>query len=220
VHADLDAQSAVKHILAGVVLRHADTVRVVSQKVKQQVERMGIQAKVTTLPVFVDTSAFATISRKPHEGKNILWVGRFEKEKNPLLALEVLQDVLKSLPSVHLVMLGAGSMKERLERTAQGLPVTFPGWQDPKPYLAEAGVVLSTSPAESFGASIVEALAAGVQVVALDVGVAKEQGAVVELPKNLAKGVVHVLKTEMRGELKSPVLNEHEWVEIWKESLV
>ncbi|MBP9711139.1 MAG: glycosyltransferase [Candidatus Pacebacteria bacterium] len=220
VHADLNAQPFWKHVLAQIVLRHADSVRVVSQKSKEQVERMGLKVKITMLPVFVDTSAFAAISRKQHEGKNILWIGRFEEEKDPLFAMKVLQEVLKSIPDARLTMLGAGSMEESLKTAAQDLPVTFTGWQDPIQYLAEADVVLSTSPAESYGASVVEALAAGVQVVALDVGVAKEAGAIVELRNNLAKGVVHVLRNQVRGVLKIPALNEHEWVQRWKESLI
>jgi glycosyltransferase involved in cell wall biosynthesis len=220
VHADLDAQGLLRHMLAQIVFRHADTVRVVSQKGRGQVERFGVKAKITMLPVFVDVSAFTAVSRQSHEGKHIVWIGRFEQEKDPLFAIEILREVLESIPDAHLTMLGAGSMEESLKSAAQNLPVTFPGWQDPKRYLAEADVALSTSPAESYGASIVEALAAGVPVVAPDVGIAREAGAIVVPCEKLVEAVIDSLHARVRGQLKLPILTKEEWVQEWKKSLV
>jgi glycosyltransferase involved in cell wall biosynthesis len=218
VHADLGGQAWWKRLIARVVVKKADSIRVVSQKVKTQVERMGGRNS-TVLPVYVDVPRFRAVVRRPHEGKNILWVGRFEDEKDPLLALRVLKEVLETMPDTRLIMLGAGSMKEELESAAHGLPVRFPGWQDAAEYLADADVVLSTSRAESFGASIVEALAVGVPVVALDVGVAKEAGAIVVPHSELAHAVVQILKNPPQAKLTVPLLNKQEWVELWKNSL-
>lgn len=64
----------------------------------------------------------------------------------------------------------------------------------PAVFLETADVVLCTSLYESWGASIVEALAAGVPVVAPDVGVAKEAGATVVPRAQLAEAVVRVLE--------------------------
>lgn len=214
VHTDLSVYPWLKRWWAGFNLRKADSVRVVSEKIKQQVECMGIKAPITVLPVFVDIERFKKIIRQP-DGKTILWLGRFEEEKDPLLAL----NVLKQIPGAKLVMLGKGSLEETLRAHAKGLPVEFAGWQDPLLYFAHASVVLSTSRFESWGASIVEALAAGVPVVAPDVGVAREAGATVVPREQLAAKVIEVLRSGERGELKLNLLDAPAWARAWRESL-
>lgn len=213
LHADLSAQSFPKHILARIVLRHADSIRVVSQKLKTQVERIGARAPVTVLPVFIDVSRFRGIERRPEN--LVLWVGRFEPEKDPLFALEI----MKKMPDAKLVMLGNGSLAETLKEKARGLPVEFPGWQDPLPYLSRAAAVLSTSPAESWGESIVEALAAGVPVVSLDVGIAREAGARVVTREKLAETTAQMLRSTARGTLRLTLPSKKEWVKLWRASL-
>ena len=71
------------------------------------------------------------------------------------------------------------------------------------------------------GASIVEALAAGVPVVAPDVGVAKEAGAIIASRDRLAEAVIEVLRSvrPVRGELKLSPLSKEEWTVAWKETL-
>ena len=214
VHSDIGAQSFVRRVLAQLVLRHADSIRVVSERIKRQVERIAAKAPVLVLPVFIDVERFKHIERHP-DGRTVLWAGRFEQEKNPFAAIEVIRDV----PGAKLVMLGKGSLEAELKRRAEGLPVEFPGWQDPVKYLARASVVLNTSPAESFGASIVEALAAGVPVVSMDVGVAKEAGAIVVSRSELASGVIRVLELQPRGQLQIGLLDKEAWIKAWKASL-
>jgi hypothetical protein len=116
-------------------------------------------------------------------------------------------------------MLGEGSLENSLKNDAKGLPVIFHGWQDPAPFLVSADVLINTSYYEGYGASIVEALVAGVPVVAPDVGVAKEAGAVIAKRSNLANSVVEVLRSGKRGEIKIPILSEKEWGLFWSETL-
>ena len=221
VHTDLFAQDSPKRFMAMArfVLRRADSVRVVSEKIKQQVERAGVTAPIRVLPIYIDVSRFNNIVRHPSKsdllGNTILWVGRFEDEKDPLLALEV----IKKVPGAKLIMLGSGSLETTLKTKAAGLPVEFPGWQDTAAYLAQADVVLCTSRHESYGASIIEALAAGVPVVAPDVGVAREAGAEIVERSNLAQKVIEVLTSGQRGELKLQLPSAQEWAKQWKETL-
>ena len=213
VHADLAAQPWWRHILAQIILRHADSIRVVSEKVKQQVEPMGVRARVGVLPLYVDVARFRALERRPE--RMVLWVGRFEKEKDPFYALEV----IRRIPDTKLVMLGSGSLESALKAKSKALLVEFPGWQDPLPYLRSAGVLLNTSPAESFGVSMVEALAVGVPVVAPDVGVAKEAGGIVVPKAQLASAVERVLASKEGGVLRLQLPTEQEWVERWKQTL-
>lgn len=220
VHTSLSAQSLLRHVVAQIVLRHAHSVRVVSQKIKTEVERMGISAPIHVLPIYLDVEKFRAVERRPSGSQVILWIGRFEEEKNPLLALEVFEKVRDTFSEARLIMLGQGSLRKELHTRAEHLQIEFPGWVPSIiHYLESADVVLSTSYHESWGASIIEALASGVPVVAPDVGVAREAGAVVVPRAELAEAVITVLRERTRGELKLILLSREEWIAKWKETL-
>ena len=220
VHSDLETQSFLRHILAQIVLRHADSIRIVSERIKTQVERMSIQAPIRVLPVYVDLEHFRSIIPQAHSQKTLLWIGRFEDEKDPRLAVNILKDIRSGGLDVKLVMLGEGTLLDILRQDVKDLPVEFPGWQDPAQYLAKSDAVLSTSPRESWGASIVEALAVGVPVVSMDVGVAKEAGAIVVPKRDLAKATTEVLRTGDKAVLKLSLLEREAWAKRWRETLI
>ena len=181
-------------------------------------------APICVLPIYVDVQKFRAVTPVPHVQKTILWIGRFEEEKDPEAALPLLQSVRDAGIDAGLVLLGAGSLGVRLKSAYSlsnaEIPVEFPGWVDPLYYIARADVVINTSKHESFGASMLEALAAGVPVVAPDVGIAKEAGAIIVAREKLAEAVVEVLRSGRRGELKLNLLNKEEWARKWKESLL
>lgn len=224
VHADLDAQSLLKLILSMIMLRHADSIRVVSEDLSVRVARRT-DAPVSVLPVFVDVGRFAALPRQqhPHFSKVILWIGRFEGEKDPLLALEVVRKVREAGIDAGLVMLGKGRLSGALHARALSLGVAshveFAGWQDPAKRLGQADVVLCTSQAESYGASIIEALAAGVPVVAPDVGLAGEAGALITERAMLAQKTIEVLRSNTRGHLLLTLPDAETWAKHWRETL-
>lgn len=219
VHTDLSAQPFFRRLLARFLLRRADSVRVVSEKIKKQVQAIDVKASVHVLPIYIDLSRFENLEPKPHEQKTILWIGRFEPEKDPLLAVHVLREVQAKGVDVKLTMLGTGSLESVVRHQAEDLPVELPGWQEPEAYLPLADVVLSTSRHESWGASIIEALAAGVPVVAPDVGAAKEAGAFVVDRNQLALKVVEILQQGARGALLLNLSTAEEWAKRWRETL-
>ena len=73
VHTDLAVQSLLRRVLAQIVLRHADSVRVVSEKIKNQIH---VRARVSVLPIFIDIERFRTIERHPEPNTFFLlcWV--------------------------------------------------------------------------------------------------------------------------------------------------
>lgn len=213
VHTDIAAQPWWRRALARVVLLRANSVRAVSEKIKKQVEGLGVHAPIAVLPVYVDVSRFKGLTRRPEQ--MVLWLGRFEHEKDPLHAL----DVIAQVSGAKLVMLGAGRLEAMLKEKAKNLPVEFPGWKDPLPYIARAGVVLSTSHHESYGVSIVEALAAGVPVVAPDVGIARQAGAEVVPRDQLAEAVKKTLHSGVSSVLKLNLLSKEEWAAAWQKTL-
>lgn len=224
IHTDLSAQPLFRRLLAYFLLRRADSVRVVSQKVKDFLTPLHLRATIYILSIYINLAPFRGLLHRPHPRfkKTILWIGRFELEKDPLLALSILADVRESGIDVGLVLLGAGSLEKVLRERAKHLMpfVEFPGWQDPVSYLEMADVVVSTSRHESYGASILEALAAGVSVVSPDIGIAKEAGAIVVERSNLSTTVGEVLRSGKRGELLMPVFSQNEWGKRWRETLV
>lgn len=221
VHTDLSREPFPRRALARFVLRRANSIRVVSERLAEQVRTFGVRAKVSVLPIYIDVSRFKGLVPIPHAQKTVLWIGRFEPEKDPLRALEVLRDVRAQGAAAKLVMLGSGSMERELRAAAEGLPVEFPGWRDPLAYLQTADVAFSTSLHESWGASIVEALAAGVPVVSRDVGVAREAGAIIVAePNDMPKKIIDVLQRETRGILHLKLPEAVEWAKQWRETLI
>lgn len=225
LHTELSAQPLWRRLVGAYLLRRADTVRVVSQKIKDSLAPLGLRTSVEVLPIYLDLSAFVALAHRPHPkfAKVLLWVGRFEAEKDPLAMITILQDVRRKVPDAGLVMLGegslAGALRTQLSRVALDNWVEFPGWQAPQPFLAQADVVVSTSRYEGFGASIVEALAAGVPTVAPDVGVAREAGATVVPRAQLAAAATEVLQGGRRGALQLPMLSKEAWAAAWARSL-
>ena len=225
VHADLHAQSFVRRCIATFILRRADSVRVVSEKLKAQVLAFGVRVPITVLPIFVDVATFSSVVLREHTDKNILWIGRLEREKDPLLAIDVLKEVLREVPDARLKMVGDGSLRDAVAKRAANLPVhtiELTGWSNPISHLDTADVMLSTSPAESYGAVLVEALAASVAVVSLDVGIAREAGATIAPSRAaLAETLVCVLKEGKRGHLNSALaITKDEWMKRFRDSLV
>ncbi|MBI3572118.1 glycosyltransferase [Candidatus Kaiserbacteria bacterium] len=223
VHTDLAAQPWWRLVWAYVQLRRADSVRVVSERLKKEMAS-HIRAPIFVVPIYIDLAPFLGLAHthNPRFEKTILWIGRFEAEKDPENALAVLKQVRAAGVDAGLILLGAGSEDARLRSEARRLtlPVEFPGWQNPLPYLQMADVVLSTSRFESYGASIIEALAAGVPVVAPNVGIAKEAGAIVVPRSNLAAAVLEVLRSGRRGKLLLSMPSAQEWAKRWRETLI
>lgn len=224
VHTDLSAQPFFRRKLAHFLLMRADTVRVVSKKIANYLTQFNLRARISILPVYIDLARFRNIKRieRNESKKTILWIGRFEAEKDPLLALGILADVRAAGIDANLVMLGAGGLAGRLRsRTKeQDLPVEFPGWKDPAEYLAHADLAISTSQHESYGVSIIEALAAGVAVIAPDIGIAREAGAIVAPREKLGDAVAAALNANARGELKLALPSAEEWARQWRTTVI
>jgi glycosyltransferase involved in cell wall biosynthesis len=231
VHTDLAAYSGIKHILPKIVLRHADSIRVVSNKIKSQVEKIGVTAKISVLPVYINpdevlaASPSALRQEYPQFKKIVLVSSRLEPEKNVVAAIEaqfwVIHDEL--FPS-GLFIAGEGSQRKMLEAKTKELgidnKVIFLGHRkDMFSLYKSADVLVVPSLYEGYGASIVEALATGVPVVSADVGIAKEAGAIVVERKDFVNTIVSVLDKGVRGHLQLPVLNRTEWIQTWIQTL-
>jgi len=110
----------------------------------------------------------------PPEAKLVAIPGRLGPDKGVVPAVEALRPLLAQT-GLHLLILGDGEERPRLERLIRrsGLDgkVSLLGHQpDVRPFLALAHAVLVPGPQEAFGLAVLEAMAMGCAVVAMDAG--------------------------------------------------
>ncbi|MCC3779484.1 glycosyltransferase [Streptomyces sp. UNOB3_S3] len=132
------------------------------------------------VPLGVDLDVFAPAGTAPEPVVRLVYAGRLSAEKYPRHPLETLRVLLRRGVPARLDVLGDGPERGRLERRAYeaGLPVRFHGHMTDRRAvaraLARADVALAPCPVESFGLSVLEALACGTPVVTADTGAAPE----------------------------------------------
>lgn len=187
-----------RRLVARIVLSRAQGIRVVSQRIKDslQTKNYTLHTVPSVLPIFVDTAALAKVQRLKHPRFKIslLVMGRLELEKGVVHAIRALKHVRDLGHDAGLTILGDGSLRESLYTEVRSLGlerfVDFKGFQrDVRSFLAEADIVLVPSDYEGYGLSIVTALAAGVPVLATDVGIAREAGAIVVAKNRFAEAL-------------------------------
>ena len=108
-----------------------------------------------------------------HSGVRYLAVGRLVAQKNFALLIEAFADIASAQD--RLTILGEGPQRRALERLAQRLGVgdrvALPGHGDTLDWLTDADVFVLSSVFEGVPAVVVEALAAGLPIVATDCSV-------------------------------------------------
>ncbi len=176
--------------MAGYALRHADSIRVVSQRIKDsllhELRIMNYELRIDILPIFVDVEKIQTApisidlhKKYPQFDFIILMASRLTKEKDIPTALAAFQKVLVRYPRAGFVIVGSGPELSPLQLIAKrytlNASVIFEGWHsDLASYYKTCDLFLQTSRYEGYGMSLVEALAAGAPAVSTDVGVAPE----------------------------------------------
>lgn len=138
------------------------------------------ERRIQLVPPGVDTKRFDYAPERP--GLRVLYVGRIERTsrwKGIDVLLEAFRAVLTECPAAQLHLVGGGDDLERLRKVAAelgiGHAVTWRGelgGRDLVDAYHDASVVVlpSLTEAESFGMTLVEAMACGRAVVASDVG--------------------------------------------------
>lgn len=171
-----------KLLLGRWVIRKADTVRVVGERVKRGVHAAGVpEQKIIVRPVDIDiaetTSDPIDLRTRYDAQKVCIVVGRVEPIKNLSFLIELFATRIRSkYPGYKLLIIGDGSerrvlQQQVLERDLQS-HIIFIDWTDPVPYMKAADALLLPSVAEGYGRVVLEARALGCRVIMNAVGVA------------------------------------------------
>ncbi len=226
-------KNKIRVLLAKWLVRKADCLRVVSQRIKDSILRSSQDLgscddpNIHVLPIFVDVEAIknAPIKTDLHQkypGYDfiILMASRLTREKNIGMAIQALTDAKNAnetrMMRTLLLIVGDGPELEELKAKSEKLKidanVKFESWtNDLISYYKTADLFLNTSNYEGYGRTIIEALAAGCPVISTNVGIAPEfikasQSGIVIAPKD-ARGLSDALMEIMsnKGKYKGTI---------------
>lgn len=160
--------------------RRADRVLAVSEATRAQlVDLVGIgRDGITVAPIGVPEDLLQVVGSPPERDLRILYLGSLSTEKNPVRAIETLDEMRERTPA-RLRFVGSGPLEPELirlanERSLDGHVEFMGSVEDVAPHFAWADVLILPSTTEGLPGAILEAAAAGVPSVAHDVGGTRE----------------------------------------------
>lgn len=161
-----------------------DLVVVPSHSMRIELQRYGVTQEIDVIPTGIDDNFKETISAEVFKKKQkispetdiIVYAGRLGKEKNIEFLLKVYREVLKVRHHVLFVIIGDGPHRKHIEKYAQDLGIynkmLFTGYIYDKKLLANwlhaARVFAFSSLTETQGLVVLEAMAVGTPVVAVE----------------------------------------------------
>ncbi|MBO6989164.1 MAG: glycosyltransferase [Prochlorococcus marinus XMU1422] len=114
---------------------------------------------------------------------NIVWIGRLETIKRPLLALEIYNYILKNINTktkINLTIIGSGSLKQNVLKSINYInkqnpnsKINYFNYLSPKEIilkLDESHILLHTSSHESYGMVYAEALSRNLNIITTSIG--------------------------------------------------
>ena len=210
--------------LEGMAYRRAARVLAVSNSTADAVFAMRVPStRVGVVPPGIDLPALDPGAREPGR---MLYVGRLEREKNPLTAIAVMRDTIATRPGWRGVVIGTGRLDREAADAARGCDqISVLGRVDDAAVsreLARASVLLMPSRFEGLGLVALEAQARGTPVVGYDVtglrDAVRDGGILVHEDDEdaLRRACIRVLEDDefaaglgRRG--RELVANEHSW---------
>ncbi len=157
----------------------ADRLVAVSERVREDLIRYRIapSGKIVVIPLGLDLARFAAPPRRmgnpPGPEPTIGIVGRLVPVKNQALFIALARQMIGEGFAGRFLIVGDGELRPQLEKEAAGLGdrLVFTGWRRDLPEVyRELAVVVNTSHNEGTPVALIEAMAAGVPVVATAVG--------------------------------------------------
>jgi glycosyltransferase involved in cell wall biosynthesis len=107
------------------VARMADSVSVVSRPMREEMTRIGVDArKVLVLPMGVDLDCRFTPNNTRRSASDILFVGRLVEKKGLRYLIEAMPAILLQRPDARLIVAGFGPEEEMLRGQVKKLGIT------------------------------------------------------------------------------------------------
>jgi len=163
---------------------------VASQHMAAYLRAQGVP-RVVRVPFGVDARYFSPPTpRDPSEPVRLLFAGRLGAEKGAPVLLDALPRLL-ALPNVSLTVVGRGALAARFDAVQHPRYRRLGFVSNPDDLAAlyrEHDVYLALSPFETFGLSLLEAMASGCVPVGADAGGIAEQLAAADLPFTFSSG--------------------------------
>jgi len=190
-----------------------DKIIVPSQMMKKVLLGYGIKKEIRVIPTGINIKKFTNGNRLkwrkkmniPSNVKILLYVGRIAKEKNIFFLLECFRNIRKKIDNVYLLLVGDGPLRKEVLEYLKKFNLTdyvkITGYVKPselKHIYACADVFVFTSITETQGLVILEAISAGVPVVAVS-----KRGTKFILPEKKIIGIspTHLNKNEIAKEV-------------------
>ena len=211
------SQAYVKEIISRGVTRYmkkCNHIVTPTESIRQMLIDFGVRGPITSVPTGIDLRPYQEADGEATRDKYgwgqhrvLISVGRMAPEKNWITLLDAVAKACKQLQNVRLVLLGSGPQVKELEEYTEQLgikeKVTFVGLvpMDEVPnYLKAADLFVFASISETQGLVTMEAMSAGLPVVAVDATgtsdevVDGEQGLLTENDSDaLAQAILQVL---------------------------
>lgn len=156
-------QSGIPNRIIAAAFRNAATASAPARQLIDCYEARGVRPRGPWLcvPNIADEAGFVEPAA---EKSGVLFVGRLEPQKDPLLAIEAC-----AAADLPLTILGDGSLREQVLAAARGRQVTLhPFTSTPWELYSKHRVLILSSAYEPFGNVLVESLAASTPVVSVD----------------------------------------------------
>lgn len=164
----------------------ADAVIAPTQKVEEMLRGYGVRNKIAVIPTGIELGKFSPVRYGTDEimslrteygigntDRVILYIGRISKEKNITEILYGLKRYLPQHPGTKFLIIGDGPDRENLQSLTQSLgigkQVIFAGekpWDRIGLYYQLGNIFVSASQSETQGLTYIEALAAGLPLIA------------------------------------------------------
>lgn len=166
--------------------RHASVIQSISEYLAGWARELAPHVPVVVVPNGVNTALFGTPPSAPELSETLGATGKKEGEKwlihtGRYVHKNGLDTIIRALPlldtSVHLLLLGEGPLEQELRTLAQELQVAdrvhfhpYVPLHETVPYLYACDMFIRPSRSEGMGISFVEAMAAGLPVIATQEG--------------------------------------------------
>ena len=194
-----------RHTLERLLAYRYDRIVTVSDSIQAYVRRdIGLSAsRMTTIRNGVPCTAIRRTYSTPAVA-TFITVGRLAEVKNHAMMLRAFAITVRAQPGARLRIIGDGPERQRLETQARelgiGERVEFLGFRSDVPrLLAEADVLLMSSRYEGVSIAILEAMCAGLPVIATRVG---------GVPETVQDGVTGLLVADNNSEAMAQAMQE------------